>query len=84
MSHVIKEVAGVPGITLMNATTKQAQTIGLLKQSHASNKQALEIEMDERRSLWQKYVSTAVLNPNISYHTSIGYESSRIFQGRNP
>ena len=31
MSHVIKEVAGVLGITLKHATTKHAQTIGLLE-----------------------------------------------------
>ena len=39
-SHVIKEVAGVLGITLQNVTTKNAQTIGLLERSHAcqSNK----------------------------------------------
>ena len=38
MSHVIKEVASVLGITLNHATTKHAQTIGLLEQSHASIK----------------------------------------------
>ena len=32
-SHVIKEVAGVLGITLKHATTKHAQTIGLLERS---------------------------------------------------
>ena len=31
MSHVIKEVAGVLGITLKHATTKHAQTVGLLE-----------------------------------------------------
>ena len=31
MSHVIEEVAGVLGITLKHATTKHAQTIGLLE-----------------------------------------------------
>ena len=31
ISHVIKEVAGVLGITLKHATTKHAQTIGLLE-----------------------------------------------------
>ena len=31
MSHVIKEVAGVLGITLKHANTKHAQTIGLLE-----------------------------------------------------
>ena len=38
MSHVIKEVAGVLGITLKHATTKHAQTIGLLERSHMSIK----------------------------------------------
>ena len=37
-SHVIKEVAGVLGITLKHATTNHAQTIGLLERSHASIK----------------------------------------------
>ena len=42
MSHVIKGVAGVLGITLKHATTKHAQTIGLLERSHASISQALK------------------------------------------
>ena len=83
-SHVIKEVAGVLGITLKHATTKHAQTIGLLERSHASIKQALKIETGERRSLWHKYVSIAVLNYNTSYHASIGREPSRVFHGRIP
>ena len=73
MSHVIKEVAGVLGITLKHATTKHAQTIGLLERSHASIKQALTIETGERRSFWHKYIKIAVLNYNTSYHTSIGW-----------
>ena len=43
ISHVIKEVAGVHGITLKHANTKHAQTIGLLERSHASIKQALKM-----------------------------------------
>ena len=82
MSHVIKEVAGVLGITLKHATSKHAQTIGLLEQSHASIKQTLKIETGERRSLWHKYVKIAVLNYNTSYHTSIGCEPSRVFHSR--
>ena len=35
MSHIIKEMAGVFGITLKHPTTKHAQTIGLLERSHA-------------------------------------------------
>ena len=84
MSHVIEEVAGVLGITLKHATTKHAQTIGLLERSHASIKQALEIETGERRSLWHNYINIAVLNYNTSYHTSIGCEPSRVFRGRIP
>ena len=84
MSHVIKEVAGVLGITPKHATTKHAQTVGLLERSHASIKQALKIETGERRSLWHKYINIAVLNYNTSYHTSIGCEISRDFQGRIP
>ena len=78
MSHVIKEVAGVLGITLKHATTKHAQTIGLLEWSHASTKQALKIETGEWRSLWHKYINSAVLNYNTSYHTSIGCEPTRV------
>ena len=47
-SHVIEEVTGVLGITLKHATTKHAQTIGLLERSHASIKQALKIETGKR------------------------------------
>ena len=84
ISHVIKEVAGVLGITLKHATTKHAQTNGLLERSHMSIKQALKIETGERRSLWHKYINIAVLNYNTSYHTSIGCEPSRVFHGRMP
>ena len=79
MSHVIKEVAGVLGITLKHATIKHAQTIGLLERSHASIKQTLKIETGERRSLWHKYVSTAVLNYNTSYHTNLAMSEAEFF-----
>ena len=84
MSHVIKEVAGVLGITLKHATTEHNQAIGLLERSHASIKQALKIETGERGSLWHKYINIAVLNYNTSYRTSIGCEPSRVFHGRIP
>ena len=64
-SHVNKEVADVLGITLKHATTKHAQTIGLPERSHASIKQSVKIETGERRSLWHKYISIAVLNYNL-------------------
>ena len=84
MSHVIKEVAGVLDITLKHAATKHAQTIGLIERSHASIKQALKNETGEERSLWHKYVNTAVLNYNTSYHTSNSCEPSRVFHGLIP
>ena len=83
-SHVIKEVAGVLRITLKHATTKHAQTIGLLERSHASIKYSLKIETGERRSLWHKHISIAFLNYNTSYHSSIGCEPKRVFHGRIP
>ena len=82
MSHVIK-VADVLGITVRNATTKHAQAIGMLEQSHPSIKQALMMETGER-SLWHKYVSIAVPFYNTYYHANIGCESSRVFRGRIP
>ena len=83
-SRVIKEAAGVLGITLKHATTKHAQTIGLVERSHVSIKHSLKIETGERRSLWHNYVSIAVLNYNTSYHASIGCEPSGVFHGRIP
>ena len=84
MSQVIKEVAEVLGITLQHATTKLAQTIGMLERTYASLKKTLKIETGERRSLWHKYVNIAVLNYSTSYRTSIGCEPSRVFHGCVP
>ena len=78
MSHVIKEVACVLGITLKHATTELGETNGLLQRSHSSIKQALKIETVVRRSLWHKYVGFEVLTFNTSYHASIGCEPSRV------
>ena len=66
VSHVIKEMAGVLGITLRHATTKHAQTFGLLEESQESIEQALKIEAGEQRSSWHKYECIAVPNYNIS------------------
>ena len=82
VSHVIKVVAGVLGITLKHAKTKHAQAIRLLERSHTSTKQTLKIETGEPHSLWHKYVSIEVLNYNTSCHASIGFEPSSVFYGR--
>ena len=83
-SHVVREMACILGITLKHATTKHAQTIGLLERSQASIKKVLKIETCERRSLWHNYVSIAVLNYNTSYHTSTGCDPGRVFHGHTP
>ena len=83
-SKVTKEVTEVLGISLKHATTKHAQTIGMLERTHNSLKKMLKIETGERRSMWHKYVHIAVLNHNTSYHSSIGCEPSRVFHGRVP
>ena len=83
-SKVTKEVTEVLGINLKHATTKHAQTIGMLERTHDSLKKMLKIETGERRSMWHKYVHIAVLNHNTSYHSSIGCEPSRVFHGRVP
>ena len=84
VSHLIKEVAGVLGITLKHATTKQAQMNWVPECSETSIKQALETETGQRRSLRYNYVIIAVLNYNTFYHASIGCEPSRVFHGRIP
>ena len=81
-SHVIKEMTGVLGITLKHATTKHAQTIGLLERSHASIKQALKIETGDHcgtnrsvlRSLITTHPITRVLAVNgAEYFTDAQY-----------
>ena len=56
----------------------------MLERSHPPIKQAFKIETGEQRSLCHKYVSTAVLNYNTSYHTSIGSEPSWVLRGCIP
>ena len=80
MSHVIKEEAGLLGITLKHATTEHAQTIGMLERSHASIKQALKKKTCERCTT--EYASNADLTYKRSYHAIIACESSRVIHGR--
>ena len=61
VSQVIKEVTGLLGINLKHATTKHEQKFGILERSHASIKQASNIETGEWRSLRNNYVNVAVL-----------------------
>ena len=83
-SHVTKEVAAVLNIELKHATTKHAQTIGLLERTHASVKTHLKAATREFRNNWHKFLPLAVLNHNTTYHATLGCEPTRVFHGRIP
>ena len=80
----MQQITTALGIQLRHATTKHAQTIGILEQTHASLEESLKIMTGERRTMWHQFLSMVVLNYNTSYHTSLGCEPSRVFHGRVP
>ena len=84
VSQVIHEVAEILGINLKHATTKHAQTIGVLERAHATIKTSLKMASGEYRKQWHKYLPFAILNYNTTYHSSIDCEPSRVFHGRVP
>ena len=83
-SEVVSQRAQTLDIRISDASTKHAQTIGILERTHASLKTSLKISTGERRSMWHKYVQTAVMNYNTSYHKNLGCEPTTVFHGRNP
>ena len=84
VSQVIHQVAEILGINLKHATTKHAQTIGVLERAHAKIKTSLKMASGEYRKQWHKYLPIAILNYNTTYHSSINCEPSRVFHGRVP
>ena len=84
VSQVIHEVAEILGINLKHATTKHAQTIGVLERAHATIKTSLKMASAEYRKQWHKYLPITILNYNTTYHSSIDCEPSRVFHGRVP
>ena len=83
-SDVVNQIAQTLDIRISHASTKHAQTIGILERTHASLKTSLKISTVERRSMWHKYVQIAVMNYNTSYHESLGCEPTTVFHGRIP
>ena len=83
-SEVVAEITQLLEIQISHASTKHAQTIGILERTHASIKTALKISTGERRSMWHKYVQIAVMNYNTTYHETLGCEPSSVFHGRIP
>ena len=84
VSQVIHEVTEILGINLKHATTKHAQTIGVLERAHATIKTSLKRASGEYKKQWHKYLPIAILNYNTTYHSSIDCEPSRVFHGRVP
>ena len=81
-SQVIHELAEILGLNLKYATTKHAQTIGVLERAHAAIRSSLKMASGEYRKQWHKHLPTAILNYNTTYHSSIGCEPSRVLHGR--
>ena len=83
-SQFTREVAAVLGVELKHASTKHAQTIGMLERTHATVKAHLKAATGEFRNNWHKFLPLAVLNHNTTYHASLGCEPTRVFHGRIP
>ena len=83
-SQITREVAAVLGVELKHASTKHAQTIGMLERTHATVKAHLKAATGEFRNNWHKFLPLAVLNHNTTYHASLGCEPTRVFHGRIP
>ena len=84
LCKVIHEVAEILGINLKHATTKQAQTIGVLERAHVTIKTSLKLAPGEYRKQWNKYLPIAILNYNTTHQSIFDCEPSRVFQGRVP
>ena len=69
---------------MKHATTKHAQTIGVLERAHATIMTSLKTASGEYRKQWHKYLPIAILNYNTIYHSSIDREPSRVFHSRVP
>ena len=78
------EVAERLGINLTHATTKHAQTIGVLERAHETIKFSLKMASGENRKHSHKFLPIAILNYNTTYQSSIDCEPSRVFHGRVP
>ena len=62
LAQVIHGVAEILGINLKRATTKHAQTIGVLERAHATIKISLKMASGEERKQWHKYLPIEILN----------------------
>ena len=64
ISEAMHQTTAALGIQLKHATTKHAQTIGILERTHGSLEESLKIMTGERRTMWHQFLPMAVLNYN--------------------
>ena len=83
-SKVVAKITEILEIQISHASTKHAQTIGILERTHASIKTVLKRSTGERRSMWHKFVQIAVMNYNTTYHETLGCEPLTVFHRRIP
>ena len=83
-SQVIEELMSQAGIQVSHATIKHAQTIGMIVRSHQKLKQILKINVSAGRPKWDRYVNLAVMAHNTTYHQTLKYTPTEIFNGRVP
>ena len=83
-SEVVNQIAQTLDIRINHASTKHAQTMGMLERTHASLKTSLKISTKKRRSMWHKYVQLAVMNYSTSYHEILGRDPTTVFHGSIP
>ena len=81
---MIHKIADILGITLRHATTKHAQSIGVLEITYATIKISQKKSSGEILKQWHKYLPLACLNYNTTFHASIKCQPSRIIHGRVP
>ena len=84
VSQVTREVATVLGVELKHASTKHAQTIGLLESIHAIVKTQLKAATGDFHHNCHNSLPQAVLNHNLRHHASLLCEPTRVFHGRIP
>ena len=82
VSQVIHEIAKILGIKLKRASTKHAQTIGVLERAHATIKTVSRMVSVEYRKQRHRYLPIANMNYNTTYLSSFDFELNWLFYGR--
>ena len=83
-SQITRETAAVLGVELKHASTKHAETIGMLERIQATVKAHIKAATGEFRNNWHKLLHLAIPNQNTLYHATLGSEPTRVFHGRVP